>query len=330
MSRISPSENVVDWLLQGSSWIQYRTRIELMNQNEQNELVIKAKKSMFENSMLLNLINEIQMWPGEALKRHNDAKHLIHKLVFIADLGFTKENTQINTVAKNILDNQSEEGQFQTMLHIYERYGGSGKDELNWMLCDSPLLIYFLAKSGYSNHKQVLKAADHLVSFVRDNGWPCGSSSSYKGFRGPGRKDDPCPYANLISLKALTQINKWKNSEEVHNGTEALLSLWEYRKTKKAYLFGMGTDFKKLKAPLIWYDILHVTNVLSEYKWVLDDKRYLEMIDMLEGKLDEQGRCTAESVWRAWKDWDFGQKREPSRWITFLAYRTLNKTRSLD
>ncbi len=35
------------------------------------------------------------------------------------------------------------------------------------------------------------------------------------------------------------------------------------RGQKKYFLFGIGTDFHKLKYPLIWYDILHVSDVLQ-------------------------------------------------------------------
>ena len=318
-------DDIVEWLLQGPKWLQFRTRIDLLKQNEDNKEVVNVKRKMLDDTLLHDLITGIQLWPGDALKRHNDAKHLLHKLVFIADLGITKKVKAIESVSKKILDQQSEEGQFQTLLHIPERYGGSGRDELSWMLCDSPLLIYFLAKVGYTEHKQINEAALHLSSFIRENGWSCDSSSIFSGFRGPGRKDDPCPYATLISLRALAQVNKWKNSKILRQGTEALLNLWENRKTKKAYLFGMGTDFKKLKAPLIWYDILHVTEVLSHFNWVHKDSRFLEMIDLLKSKIDAEGKCSAESVWRAWNEWDFGQKREPSRWITFLVYRILKR-----
>ena len=40
---------------------------------------------------------------------------------------------------------------------------------------------------------------------------------------------------------------------------------------RKEYLFGMGTDFRKLKAPLVWLDILHVLDVLSRFKVVHND-----------------------------------------------------------
>ena len=49
-----------------------------------------------------------------------------------------------------------------------------------------------------------------------------------------------------------------------------LLSHWKQRKEKKYYLFGMGSDFRKLKYPYVWYDILHVCEVLSRLPFVDD------------------------------------------------------------
>ena len=71
----------------------------------------------------------------------------------------------------------------------------------------------------------------------------------------------------------------------------------------------MGTDFAKLKAPLVWYDILHVTEVLTQFPGCSEDKRLLEMLAVIEAKADAEGRFRAESVWKAWSDWDFGQKK---------------------
>ena len=87
----------------------------------------------------------------------------------------------------------------------------------------------------------------------------------------------------------------------------------------------MGTDFKKIKAPMIWYDILHITEVLSQIDRIQKDERFLEMIEILRMKSDSSGLYKAESVWRAFKEWDFGQKRESSPWITFLVYRILKR-----
>jgi hypothetical protein len=87
----------------------------------------------------------------------------------------------------------------------------------------------------------------------------------------------------------------------------------------------MGTGFTKLKAHLIWYDILHVLDVLTQYSWLKEDDRLQEMVEIVRSKVDGGGRFTPESIWRAWKDWDFGQKREPSPWLTLLVIRMLNR-----
>ena len=126
-------------------------------------------------------------------------------------------------------------------------------------------------------------------------------------------------------LKVLSQIPLWRDSNASRTGAETLLTLWEQRKERWPYMFAMGTDFAKLKALLIWYDILHVLDVLTQFPWLQEDDRLREMVAFAEAKADEQGRSTAESVWRAWKGWDFGQKRDPSQWITLLSHRMLKR-----
>ena len=104
-----------------------------------------------------------------------------------------------------------------------------------------------------------------------------------------------------------------------------LLTHWEVQKERKLRMFGIGTDFRKLKYPFIWYDILHVADTLSRYSFVHDDPRFREMVTTITGQQDDQGFYTARSVWMAYKAWDFGQKREPSPWITLLVARLLKR-----
>jgi hypothetical protein len=87
----------------------------------------------------------------------------------------------------------------------------------------------------------------------------------------------------------------------------------------------MGTDFRKLKVPFVWYDLLHTLDVLTRFEWLWADPRLLDMLERLKSKANDQGRFTIESVWTAWKDWEFGQKKQPSRWLTLLAWRILQR-----
>jgi hypothetical protein len=281
---------------------------------------------MLSDPSVQGIVDDLQGWPSYPLLRHNDARHPLHKLVFLADLGLKRTDPGLSEVIDRITGHTSQEGIFQVLVNIPVRFGGSGEDEYSWMLCDAPLILYSLIRLGLEDDPIVRGAVSYLVGLVEDYGWPCAAASRFgKSFRGPGRKGDPCPYANLVMLRTLSQIPDIRDSQACYEGTSALLNLWEDRRERRPYLFAMGTHFNRLKAPLIWYDILHVLNVLSLFPQVAGDPRLLEMVDLLSCKADDDGRFTPESIWKAWGDWEFGQKKEPSRWITLLSHRIFTR-----
>ncbi|MCJ7567729.1 MAG: hypothetical protein MUO58_09335 [Anaerolineales bacterium] len=315
----------MDWLISGPPWVEYRSRVELNAEGESSPAVQSARARMIDHPQVQDILEELAAWPGPALKSHKSAGHLLHKLTFIADLGFRQGDPAVENVIERVFAIQSDDGPFQIMMNINPRYGGKGEDEWVWMLCDAPLTLYALVKFGLQDDSRIQTAAEHLSGLVRENGWPCAVSPKLGSFRGPGGKDDPCPYANLVMLKVLAEFDERQDSEETRRGVEAALTLWEKRRERHPYLFHMGTDFSKLKAPLIWYDILHVTDVLTRFPWARSDKRLLEMVGVIQVNADADGRFTPESIWTAWKGWDFGQKKEPSPWLTFLIWRMLKR-----
>jgi hypothetical protein len=52
------------------------------------------------------------------------------------------------------------------------------------------------------------------------------------------------------------------------------------------------------------------------------------MAVIVKAKADDQSRFAPESIWQAWHEWDFGQKREPSAWLTLIMLRILQRTQS--
>jgi len=316
----------IDWLLEGDSWVRYRTRLDLLRSPANDPMVQHDYNALISDPRIMQIIEELRQWPGKAIKRHNDSDLLLHKLSFLADIGINTEHTPIREIVQRIIRNKSEEGPFEVVISIPMHPGGTDKNEFGWILCDAPSILYSLVKLGMENDRNVHEAIKYLVLKARNNGWGCTASKALgENFLGPGRKEDPCPYANLLMLKVLAQTETWKFSTACHNGTEVLLDQWENSYTKHHFLFKMGTDFRKLKAPLVWYDLLHVADVLSQFEWVSNDHRFLDMINVLTSKADYRMQFTPESVWTAWKDWDFGQKNNPSRWLTFLVLRILKR-----
>jgi hypothetical protein len=315
----------VDWLFAGEPWIEYRTRLDLLGQSEQDQQVISSRASMLADPRVQYLVAELSAWPGKVIASHKSAGQPFHKLTFIADLGLSVNDPGMEIIVARILEHQSTEGPFQLSANIPTHYGGTGKDLWAWALCDAPLTVYALAKFGFRNEPAVKSAIQHLVELIRNNGWPCAVSKELGNFRGPGRKDDPCPFANLAMLKALSVIPELIDSPAAHIGAETILNLWSESASQHPYMFFMGTDFRKIKVPFVWYDLIHVLDVLSRFTWLKNDPRLLEMLGVLRSKADLQGCFTLESVWTAWKDWEFGQKKIPSRWLTLLAWRIIGR-----
>jgi hypothetical protein len=315
----------LEWLLAGSPWITYRTRLDLLGEPEDDSLVSAARKLMINDPQVSNLIDELSDWRGAVIASHKSAGQPFHKLAFLADLGVRLTDPGMDRIVSNILAHQSDEGPFQLTMNIPDHYGGTGKDTWAWALCDAPIMVYALIKFGLRSSPEVQPAIDHLAGFAAGNGWPCVVSKELGSFRGPGRKEDPCPYATLVMLKMLSELEAWRDSPVCRTGAETLLRLWEESLTKHPYIFYMGTDFRRLKVPFIWYDLMHVLEVLSRFSWLNSDERLLEMLSLLRNKMDLNGRFTIDSVWMAWKGWEFGQKKEPSRWLTLMAWRILKR-----
>jgi len=320
------NEKTVEWLLQSEAWIEYRTRVELLEQAPDDPQVVMARKAMLADPKIKALLAELNEWPGEALNSHRSASQPFHKLSFIAGLGLNISDPPVKKIAAKVMKHRSKQGPFQLPMNIPTHFGGSGNDEWAWALCDAPVIVSSLMQMGLRDDPRIQTAIQYLDGLVYENGWHCTVSPELGKFRGPGRKDDPCPYATLVMLNVLAHVPELHESKSARIGVETLLSLWDNSKAEHPYMFFMGTDFRKLKAPLFWYDILHVLDILSHFKPARKDKRFKNMLNAMEAKANEEGQYTPESIWTAWKDWDFSQKKAPSPGLTYFAQRILKRS----
>ncbi len=326
----------IEWLLEGGPYIRYRTRLDLMRLPEDHPLVVADREAMLTEPLVQDLVAELAAWPGPAIASHKSAGQFFHKLTFLADLGLRCGDPGLDAVVERIIALRSAEGPFGLVMNIGAAHGGSGTDQVAWALCDTPLIEYALLKFGMAEAPRVRAAGEYLLQLGRTDaesgrmGWPCAVSSTLGGWRGPGRKDDPCPFANLAMLKMAAQHPAWQDTPQTRMGAETLLTLWSESLSRHPYIFYMGNDFRKLKTPFIWYDLLHVLDALTQFPWLSDDPRLSEMLDLLVSKADGAGRFTAESVWQAWSAWEFGQKKTPSRWLTLVADRILLRVKRLE
>lgn len=316
--------NYKNYILENSEdWLKYTFLLNVMHEDKAS--LVKLKESAMQDNKIKCYLYDVSNFHQTVVNTHKNPELPIHKLTFLLELGFERDISEINTAIEAILAHKDEYGVYQSLTNIPKHYGGSGENTFSWFLCDAPLLLYALVRANVDYESHIKQGVEYLLQRLETNGFPCAVSQELGKFRGPGKKSDCCPYATLLMLKLLNSIPEYKTSEVVTSTANALLDLWETSLEKHPYMFYMGTDFRKIKAPLIWYDIVSVLDILSQIQSIQTDKRYLEMIHILQNKQDENGLYIAESIYQKCKSWDFGQKKIPSMYVTYKCHQILDR-----
>lgn len=305
------------------NWLKYAIRLHLCH--EPKDTLNEISKTALSDDRIQRYLADVANFHGRLVTNHKNPDLPIHKLLFLLDLGFGMDIAEIKKAVDEILNHKDDHGVYQSMTNIPKHFGGAGIDVFSWCLCDAPLLLLALLKTGVDYQENIKPGIDYLVSLIRDNGFPCAVSPELGKFRGPGRKDDCCPYATLIIADLLSHIPEYQDSSIAVTSVTTLLDLWEKSLDQHPYMFYMGTDFRKLKAPSSWYDIVSVAGVLSKYEYVRDDPRFKEMIKLIRSKQDVNGFFTPESVYLKLNDWDFSQKKKLSPYLTYLCLRIFDR-----
>ncbi len=307
-------------------WLQYALRINLRGDNREELHDLKIESLKYKK--IQAYLNEINNFHNAIVRNHKDPDLSIRKLLFLLDIGFGTDIPEIESAILQIMSRKDKKGVYQSMTNIPPHYGGKGEDIFGWCLCDAPLLLMALLKAKVDYQQHIRQGVEHLISRYTEQGFPCSVSEEHGTFRGPGRKDDGCPFATLIMIKLLSETDEYRDSDTVKGGIDVILPLWENSLERHPYMFYMGTDFRKLKAPAMWYDIVSVADCLSKFDFVKFDPRFREMIALIRGKQNADGLFIPESVYQKCKGWDFGQKKTVSPYLSYLCLRLLGRVKS--
>lgn len=304
----------INWLLDGEPFVRYRTLIDIQGREEDDKEVVATKRLVFKHPLIKQIFdqrNKDGYWgtPRDIYTWWPKKDTTFWLLGVLADFGFTKENKKIANACEYVFSTQFPCGGF------------------GWAPpptpadCYTGILVESLAKLGYGTDPRIKKAYDWLIQRQRlDNGFWCKNT----GLPGRVREKEPsCAFATLCVLGALAQNPELKKSAIAQKGVEFLLKCWENRgKIKYAgHDSKIGKGWEKLKYPFTDYRILKYLDILSQFEFTRNDNRMIQIMNDLITKRDEKGCFYAESVHKVWSDFDFGQKKSPSKWLTLLVYR---------
>ncbi len=301
--------------------MQYAARKQLLGESEKS--LSPLRKAALQAPYIQSLLKDIGALYTTLVTAHKNFTMPLHKLLLLLDLGFDATVPEIAAAKKALLAHQDPNGVPNVPTNTPVQYGGTGEDSLSWALCDGPLSLLAAALAGAEYETDLKQGVTYLAGLLRPNGFPCAVSQGT--WRGPGKKADSCPYASLCMLRLFAVLPQWRESEAAKTAAESILWLWENSWEQHPYMFFMGTDFRKLKAPPVWYDLVAVADTLGKFPFVRQDPRYLEMLQIIADKQGSDGLFTPEAVYQGAKGQDFGQKKTPSMYLTFLCLRALGR-----
>ena len=304
----------------------YRTLTDLFDLPLDHPDVKKTHSKVINDPLVNSLLNNLSDWEKDLTTAHNKADYLPNQLWLLLDWGVKPEDDKrMQNAINKILSHQDEDnGQFLAYIEAYDRKTKNKYPMWSSALCDHNIIVSVLLLAGLENDKRVQFGLRRMNNLLKDTnqgkGWKCEPWLYYKR-RGPGRVNDICPMIVADALRSYWVISKDKWPEGLLKAGITLLNCWSKRSEEKPYMFGHGKNFRLPRAPFFWYNIGTILDATRHYPILVKTQAFRELASISLLKFNLNGVFIPQSVYLYFKNYSFGQKKEPSPWITLFLSR---------
>jgi len=175
--------------------------------------------------------------------------------------------------------------------------------------CQTAIAAAALCRNGYTGDSRVQLMLNHLLgNRFDDGGWRC---KKFLYGRGP-ETDHSNPGVTLFAMDAFRCTGKQDEIPDLNRAVETLLAHWDSRLPIGPCHYGMGTLFMQVEYPFLRYNLFYYTYVLSFYAQARLDSRFRKALQVLQSKMDHQGRLIVERPNKKLAGLDICLKGQPS------------------
>lgn len=321
------NENPIDWLLESNPWTKYKTYSDLLESDETESKLIKAKNELVNDSRIIDLANETKDWLSIAATRNNDPKISYFKLKALAEFGLRYSDLglqeTVDKASEHIIENMfGVRGQIPERPKKGEKFEKPDLSADVWHIspCNSPLITAALMELGVKNELVDNSIKELASRWNSKEGWFCHFFFVNSQFK---KLQIGCPVAGLQALEVFSKVPRLKESDSAMFAYEPIKFHKDYGKT--LYYFGRSKKFWTFKYPFVWYNALYLADVLTRFDFLKEEPLVRELVDWILESQDNEGEFKPTSVFMNYKGWDFSNKKEASPWITFLCCRILKQ-----
>lgn len=311
------NSKTLDWLISSDPWTSYMVRKDILGETYTDLERRRQISEILSEPRVSMLLNDLKQYFPYVAKSHTDAKLSHYKLRMLSDFGLKKQDG-----LEGIIDavKRRTDGYMYAIRQQKPLKDGAEHGEWHALPCDSPLLTYTLMKLG-DNDGLREKQIGYLTDMWRtEKGWFCHLPFVNGQFK---REQIGCPMAGLQALECFSLSDALKESVYAQNAFQTLAH--HYALGRSIYYFGRGKRFFTFKYPFVWYNALYMAEVLSRFEFAKKHDMMTQLVDWIKSGQSEDGKYMATSMYVEYKNWDFGNKKAASQWITFLCYRILKR-----
>ena len=316
-----------EWILASdepyASWVAL-TRLEMLPRDD--ERVLGVQRSVVADPGVGRIVDDLPGW-GELddVPGHHSPKFLPNQLNLLADMGVRAGDFErVDALLEGFLGHEDKAGRFESLGKA------PGHPDPAWgsLLCDTNVITYLLMRYNLDDSEGVERAIQRILKDVaktpQGRAWQCIPQTTSR-WRGPGRKADVCPQVTLEGLRVLSRLPADERPDWTLDAARTPLEVWRRRGDERPYSFGHGYQFKSVKWPNYWYDVLWALETLCRFPdlWVGpdardDDREALAELAacLIAYNIDPDGRVTPRRTYRGFERFSFGQKTDPSPFAT--------------
>jgi hypothetical protein len=275
------NQDTIEWMLNGPSWIKFAVERQILGIKPDVTPVLNDPAIV---NIIERLKNKHKGIPAitSGCMSADGYENPYWDLFFLADLGLTAKEIDLNTEIESFLETQSTKGTYITELGMEPAY-----------YCKSAILLSSIIRMGYFDDPHIRKYLNLFLTSQRlDGGWYCNPNHDIGNYY----QDEPsCPQDNMNILLILGQYQKYRNDPAFKGAINLLLRHWEIRDTGiQIVYFGAGKRYQSLKYPATRYGIIRVIDALSLFPSIHNSSSFQNMLDFVRNK-GVKGKYSVES-----------------------------------
>ncbi len=315
------------WILSSDEpyarWVVLRL---LLGRGADDPAVVAARSATIADEGVRWLVEDLPTWADQTDDTAPSATYAPNRLNLLADMGVGGGDFErVESVLDEMLEHQERSGRFQSLGSMPRR----PKPEWGSLLCDTAAITDAMLRFGRGDDPRVQAAVARLMGDAEPTsqglGWRCLPEERAPLIGGPARSMEPCPQITLEGVRLISQLPVEDRPVQTLDLARAPLEAWRRRETERPSGYGHGYQFKTVKWPNLWYDVLWVLETVGRFPglWAGPDARPADRRSiaelaacLIEYNLGADGRVTPRRAYRNYERFSFGRKDAPSPFAT--------------